>query len=94
MTATTLLYEATSRPRTATRWPFQCHSHLLSCAVRARCWLVIDRVRRRQAHKRGGAFDFTTLDTEMAEDCAQPERLGDLGDALEELAALEPELAG
>lgn len=55
--------------------------------------LVIDRVRERHAQKRGGGLDITSLDTQIAEDCAQPEQLGALGEALDELAVLEPELA-
>jgi DNA-directed RNA polymerase specialized sigma24 family protein len=55
--------------------------------------LVIDRVRERQAHKRGGGLDITALDTELAEQCAQPETLSDIGAALDELAQAEPALA-
>jgi DNA-directed RNA polymerase specialized sigma24 family protein len=55
--------------------------------------LVIDRVRQRQAQKRGGGLDITSLDTEHAEQCPQPELLADIGDALDELAQLEPVLA-
>ena len=55
--------------------------------------LVIDRVRERQAQKRGGGLDITSLDTEHAELCPQPELLGDMGEALDELAQLEPALA-
>jgi len=54
---------------------------------------VIDRVRARHAQKRGGAFVITSLDTEHAEQVANPEALQEIGDALDELAKLEPELA-
>jgi RNA polymerase sigma factor (TIGR02999 family) len=93
VSATTLLHEAYLDISRRDGLAFPDRAHFLRYAARAMRGLVIDRVRQRQAHKRGGAFDFTTLDTEMAEDCAQPERLGALGDALEELATLEPELA-
>lgn len=55
--------------------------------------LVIDRVRERQAQKHGGGLDITSLDTQIADDCAEAEPLAALGEALDELAALEPELA-
>jgi len=55
--------------------------------------LVIDRVRERQAQKRSGGLDITSLDTEHADQCPQPELLSDIGDALDDLARLEPALA-
>lgn len=90
---TTLLHEAyldMSR-RDALAFPNQ--AHFLAYAGRAMRGLVIDRVRERQSLKRGGGLDFTVIDTQVAEDCEQPEQLTALGDALDELAALEPELA-
>ena len=50
------------------------------------------RLARREA-RRGGAFVITSLDTEHAEQVANPEALQEIGDALDELAKLEPELA-
>lgn len=91
--ATTLLHEAyldISR-RDALAFPNQ--AHFLAYAGRSMRGLVIDRVRERQALKRGGGLDFTVLDTQVAEECEQPEQLAALGDALDELATLEPELA-
>ena len=55
--------------------------------------LVIDKVRAKHAQKRGGGLDITVLDTLNAEEVAQPEVLQHIGDALDELAVLEPELA-
>ena len=40
-----------------------------------------------------GGLHITSLDTEMAEACPQPELLGGIGDALDELARMEPALA-
>jgi RNA polymerase sigma factor (TIGR02999 family) len=65
----------------------------LAYASRTMRGLVIDRVRARHAHKRGGDVSITSLDTHNAEQVAQPEALERIGDALEELSALEPELA-
>jgi DNA-directed RNA polymerase specialized sigma24 family protein len=55
--------------------------------------LLIDRVRELQAQKRGGGLHITSLDTECAEQCPQPELLSAIGEALDELAQLEPALA-
>jgi RNA polymerase sigma factor (sigma-70 family) len=55
--------------------------------------LVIDRIRARQAQKRGGGLDITSLDTQSAEQLLQPEALPGLSEAMDEMAALEPELA-
>ena len=93
VSATTLLHEAyldISR-RDALAFPDQ--ARFLAYAGRAMRGLVIDRVRERHAQKRGGGLDITSLDTQIAEDCEQPEQLSALGEALDELAALEPELA-
>src|SRR3990167_854440 len=91
--ATTLLHEAyldISR-RDALAFPSQ--GHFMAYAARAMRGLVIDRVRERQAQKRGGGLHITSLDTELAESCPQPELLGGIGDALDELAQMEPALA-
>lgn len=91
--ATTLLHEAyldISR-RDALAFPTQ--GHFMAYAARAMRGLVIDRVRHRKAQKRGGGLDITSLDTELAEQCAQPELLTAVSDALDDLAKLDPALA-
>ena len=55
--------------------------------------LVIDHVRSRQAIKRGHGVDITSFSTVVAEQCAEPESLQTLSDALDELAHVEPALA-
>jgi RNA polymerase sigma factor (TIGR02999 family) len=65
----------------------------LAYAARAMRGMVIDRVRARYAQKRGGEFIITSLDTLAGEQAAQPEQLEGISDALDELAAVEPELA-
>jgi RNA polymerase sigma factor (TIGR02999 family) len=91
--ATTLLHEAYLALSSRDRLVFPDQAHFLAYAARAMRGLVIDRVRERQAHKRGGACDITALDTDMAEACPDPAPLEALGDALDELGRLEPELA-
>ena len=65
----------------------------LAYAARAMRGLVIDRVRARQAQKRGGGLVITSLDTNTAEQVMQPATLEGIGDALEELESIDPDLA-
>jgi RNA polymerase sigma factor (TIGR02999 family) len=91
--ATTLLHEAWLELSQRDALAFPSEGHFMAYAARAMRGLVIDRVRERQAQKRGGGLDITSLDTELAEQCAQPELLTDIDAALEDLAKLEPTLA-
>jgi len=91
--ATTLLHEAYLDISKRDALAFPNEAHFMAYAARAMRGLVIDRVRERQAQKRGGGLDITSLDTEHAEQCPQPELLSDIGDALDDLARLEPALA-
>ena len=91
--ATTLLHEAWLEMSQRDALAFPSEGHFMAYAARAMRGLVIDRVRERQAQKRGGGLDITSLDTELAEQCAQPELLTDIDTALEDLAKLEPALA-
>ena len=65
----------------------------LAYAAKTMRGLVIDRVRARHAQKRGGGMLITSLDTQNADQIQQPESLESLGEALDELAGVEPELA-
>lgn len=91
--ATTLLHEAYLDMSQRDALAFPTEGHFMAYAARAMRGLVISRVRERQAQKRGGGLDITSLDTEHAESCPQPELLSDIGDCLDELARLEPALA-
>ena len=72
---------------------FEEPGRFLAYAARTMRGLVIDRVRARHAQKRGGGLSITSLDTHNADQVAQPELLDSIGEALDELATLEPELA-
>jgi RNA polymerase sigma factor (TIGR02999 family) len=89
----TLVHEAwieiSRRPSNVSDGP----GRFLAYAARTMRGLVIDRVRARYAQKRGGGISITSLDTYTAEQAAQPEVLENIGEALDELARLEPELA-
>jgi RNA polymerase sigma factor (TIGR02999 family) len=93
VSATTLLHEAylDMAQRDALAFPDQ--AHFLAYAARAMRTVVIDRARAGAAQKRGGGLDITSIDTQLAENIAEPEVLSEIGSALDELAVLEPELA-
>jgi RNA polymerase sigma factor (TIGR02999 family) len=90
--ATTLLHEAyldiSSRGA-----QFPDRARFFAYAARAMRGLIIDYVRERRALKRGGEFHLTSLDTSVADQVPQADDLAPLGDALEELTRIDPELA-
>ncbi len=91
--ATTLLHEAYLDISGRDALAFPDRAHFMAYAARAMRGVVIDRIRERHAQKRGGGLDITSLDTETADQCPEPEKLTDIGEALDELALLEPTLA-
>jgi RNA polymerase sigma factor (TIGR02999 family) len=93
LSTTTLLHETYLSLADNERLSFPDEPRFLSYASRAMRGLIIDYARRRSATKRGGQFLLLPLDTVDVPADADPERLGALGDALEQLAALEPPLA-
>jgi RNA polymerase sigma factor (TIGR02999 family) len=90
---TTLLHEAYLDLSGRAGLVFNDEAHFLGYAARAMRGLVIDHVRQRHAAKRGGGLHITSLDTELAEQCSEPDALQDLSDALDEMAQQEPDLA-
>ena len=92
---TTLVHEAYLNVATRDGVAFVDRSRFLAYASRAMRGLVIDYARRRQAKKRGRRLEITlTDDAELpAGALLLAEELEQLGDALDELAALEPGLA-
>ena len=93
LSATTLLHEAYLDISRRDALAFADAGHFMAYAARAMRGLVIDRVRANGAQKRGGGLDITSLDTQVAGSCAEPEVLEGISEALDELALLEPELA-
>ena len=55
--------------------------------------LIIDHSRNRNSTKRGGAFQISSLECEVAENRVDVKRLSLISDVLDELAKVEPELA-
>jgi RNA polymerase sigma factor (TIGR02999 family) len=93
MGATTLLHEAFINVSERDNVAFPDRARFMAYASRAMRGLIIDHARSRQAQKRGGQFDITALDTDISDKVADSGDLSRLGDALDELAKLEPDLA-
>ena len=90
---TSLLHEAYLDMARRSGLDFPDRSRFLRYASRAMRGLVIDYVRQRAAHKRGGELTFTTLSGHEEAASEQPVDLERLGAALTELAAVDEALA-
>jgi RNA polymerase sigma factor (TIGR02999 family) len=93
MGATTLLHEAFINMSERDTIAFPDRARFMAYAARAMRGLIIDHARSRHAQKRGGQFEMTTLDTNISNETADSIDLPLVGDALDELAKLEPDLA-
>lgn len=91
--ATTLLHEAYLNLQAREGVEFENRPHFLGYAARAMRGLIIDYARRRQCLKRGGAFELTSLATDVPEQAGLYAELEQLNEAVERLAAVEPKLA-
>ena len=90
---TTLLHEAYLDIANREGRSFPDRSRFMAYASRVMRGLFIDHARRRQAIKRGGGFELTTLDTNVNEEVVEEETLSQISDALDLLAQQEPPLA-
>ena len=89
--ATTLLHEAyLDISRRDTDFPDQ--ARFMAYAAKVMRGLIIDYARSRQALKRGGGFEITSLGSD-AEGASDAEQLAEIGAALDELALADPQLA-
>ena len=91
--ATTLLHEVYLNLHQRESVPFRDRARFLAYASRAMRGLIVDYARNGQALKRGGAFEITSLPTNVPEQAADTLELHQLSDAIERLAAVEPRLA-
>ncbi len=91
--ATTLLHDAYLDISGREGASFPDRHRFMAYAARVMRGLIIDYARRRQAQKRGGQFEITSLRTELAEAIPDATRLEELGDALDDLASVDPRLA-
>lgn len=93
LSATTLLHETYFKVQQREDIAFPDHARFLAYASRAMRSLVIDYARRRQALKRGGAFEITSLPTEVPEEVSDAGDLERLGNAIDSLGQIDPALA-
>jgi len=93
LSVTTLLHEAylDIASREGSRFPDR--PRFMGYAARVMRGLIIDHARSRNAIKRGGEFEITSLKTEPGEYFVDAKELSTISDALDQLAKVEPKLA-
>ncbi len=90
---TTLLHEAYLDMAERPGPQFPDRGRFMAYAARVMRGVMIDHARSRQAIKRGGQFELTTLNTEVGEKVADARELAQISEALDELAKTDPSLA-
>ena len=93
---TTLLHEAYLDIARRESAAFPDRGRFMAYAARVMRGLIIDYVRRRMAHKRGGEFHITSLESDdatVADAGNEAAELARIGEALDELAGVDPLLA-
>lgn len=93
LSATTLLHEAYLAMAARDGPIFPDRARFMGYASRVMRTLIIDHVRERRAQKRGGQFEITALDTTTIERAVGDRQIEEIGEALDELAKVEPALA-
>ena len=91
--ASTLLHQAYLDIASREGPSFPDRARFIGYAARVMRGLIIDHARNRQAQKRGGGFEITSLGTKVAEHAVDARELVEISDALEELAQTDPPLA-
>lgn len=93
LSVTTLLHEAYLDMAAHEGGLFPDRARFMGYAARVMRGLIIDHARSRQALKRGGGFEITSLENHDVENPADANELSSISTALDELAKIEPELA-
>jgi len=88
--ATTLLHEAYLDMSGRHDASFPDRPRFMGYAARVMRGLIIEHARSRRAQKRGGQFEIAPLDTEVVENQPDAPALSRLGDAIDELTAIDP----
>ena len=90
---TTLLHEAylDMAGREGTAFPDR--ARFMGYAARVMRNVIIDHVRNRKAQKRGGEVEITSIDGVAVDPAADPRELARIGEAVDELARIDPVLA-
>ncbi len=93
--ATSLLHEAYLDLSKRAGTVFPDRNRFMAYAARVMRGLIVDYARNRQAVKRGGLFELTALSTDAlnVQAAVEPEELGRISQALDELSDVEPLLA-
>lgn len=92
LSVTTLLHEAyLDMARRESVFPDQ--NRFMGYAARVMRGLIIDHARNRQAQKRGGLFEITSLNDSNVGEVADEVELTRISDALDKLAKVDAELA-
>jgi RNA polymerase sigma factor (TIGR02999 family) len=93
LSATTLLHKAYLDVADREGPSFPDRARFMGYAARVMRGLIIDHARNRQAQKRGGHFEITSLATDVEQIGVDNRELEQISDALNELADIEPALA-
>jgi len=93
LSVTTLLHEAYLNMASRDDAEFPDRARFMGYAARVMRGLIIDHARNRQAQKRGGQFEITSLESENVSHPADERELQRISDALDELAKVDRELA-
>jgi RNA polymerase sigma factor (TIGR02999 family) len=93
LSVTTLLHEAYLDISAREGNHFPDKARFMGYAARVMRGLIIDHARSRNAIKRGGEFEITSLKTEPGQYYVDARELSAIGDALDQLAKVEPKLA-
>jgi RNA polymerase sigma factor (TIGR02999 family) len=92
LSATTLLHEAYLDIAAREGNHFPDRPRFMVYAARVMRGLIIDHARSRNAIKRGGEFEMTSLKTDADQSLADPKELSAISDALDQLAKVDPRL--
>ena len=93
LSATTLLHQAYLDMAEREGPAFPDRARFMGYAARVMRGLIIDHARNRQAQKRGGLFEITSLTTDVLENPVDYLELERIAEALDQLAKMEPSLA-
>ena len=93
LTATTLLHQAYLGMAEREGPSFPDCARFMGYASRVMRGLIIDHARNRQAQKRGGQFEITSLGDDDLDGSADYQELKNISETLEELARVDPSLA-
>ena len=93
LSATTLLHQAYLDMAEREGPAFPDRARFMGYSARVMRGLIIDHARNRQAQKRGGLFEITSLTTNVLENPVDYLELERIGEALDQLGKAEPSLA-